>query len=172
MTHTWDYCASTRFPIACHSLQGAVRKTSKEKTLSCMLCWGWIHPSASRASSLQAAIKITLSTAHNLITKIPVGSKEKMMGRCPLWSGQLRVLFHLPRPLEEQQASMCKRRHHCHYLCRPVTVGEVYLQGHTDISEKYPGKCTVPGCHSYYLSLYIEDQVTTGTAPDLWEALY
>lgn len=55
MTQTRDDCASTRLPAACHSLQRAVKRLEKRKTLSCMVCWGWIHPSGSRERSLASS---------------------------------------------------------------------------------------------------------------------
>lgn len=55
MTQTWDDGASTRLPAACHSLQRAARRLEKRKTLSCMVCWGWIHPSGSWARTFASS---------------------------------------------------------------------------------------------------------------------
>lgn len=58
------------------------------------------------------------------------------------------------------------------FFAEPELVGEVHLQGTLTPGAINPDKCIGPACHTCYLYLYTESQVSTGTASDPWEALY
>lgn len=139
-----------------------------------MVCWDGYTRLGPGRDPLQTVIKITLLAAQNRTAKIPVGSDEKMMGCCPLWSGQFRIPFIWQVFGEERLALSVQKAGTpvTVFFCRTRAGWRSASSGDTDTRGNYPDKCIGPTCHTCYLYLYTESQVSTGTASDPWEALY